>query len=78
MTFSVEKKFADLQPISVRNAALLLREAAKEKDAAIDHAIAAGEVLQAAEERRDKANEAYTRAEYLLKLSALQPNGGEA
>lgn len=71
-------EFGDVVPVTVRNAALLLREASKElehaqgvKEQYTDLIKRAGLAVTAAEERVRKA-------EYRLKISAMQPNGGEA
>ena len=71
-------EFADVHPITIRNAGLVLREATKRLDAAkLMHRNA-----QAAVEETNRAYNAalddHRKAEYLLKISALQPNGGEA
>ncbi len=70
-------EFNDVVPVTVRNAALLLREAHKELEHArgvksqyADLIKRAGEVVTTAEAKVRKA-------EYRLNISALQPNGGE-
>lgn len=70
-------EFPDVTPVTVRNAALLLREACKGEAVAVEklNALTAAhkEAIGLAE------NAVYLRkeAEHRLKISAMQPNGGE-
>ena len=62
---------ADVQPITIRNAGLVLREVIKRLDAAkLAHKSTA--------EALSEAHQEYHEAVHLLMVSALQPNGGEA
>lgn len=70
-------EMADVVPVTVRNAALLLRVATEARDKAVDVAIDAKKAYDAAAAARDAAKREVERAEYRLKLSAMQPNGGE-
>lgn len=64
-------EFADVQPITIRNAGLVLREVIKRLDAAkLAHKSTA--------EALSEAHQEYHEAVHLLMVSALQPNGGEA
>lgn len=71
-------EFADLQPITIRNAGLVLREATKRLEAARLTHKSASEAVQETNRAYGEAIEAHRKAEHLLMISALQPNGGEA
>lgn len=71
-------EFADVQPITIRNAGLVLREATKRLEAARLTHKSASEAVQETNRAYGEAIEAHRKAEHLLMISALQPNGGEA
>lgn len=71
-------EFADVQPITIRNAGLVLREATKRLDAAKLAHRSAQAAVEEANRAYNAALDEHRKAEYLLKISALQPNGGEA
>lgn len=73
MNVLIAKDFEDIKPVTVRNAALLLREAANAV-ADTEQALGAANTAQLTAE---KAHE-HAVKEYRLKVSAMQPNGGEA
>lgn len=71
-------EFADVRPITIRNAGLVLREATKRLEAARLTHKSASEAVQETNRAYGEAIEAHRKAEHLLMISALQPNGGEA
>lgn len=71
-------EFADVQPITIRNAGLLLRESAKRMEAARLAHKSASEAVQETNRAYGEAIETHRKAEHRLKISAMQPNGGEA
>lgn len=71
-------EMADVVPVTIRNAGLLLREAKKKAEAAEEEYKAARQKMDAASSVWREAINEYARAEHRLKISAMQPNGGEA
>lgn len=71
-------EMADVMPVTIRNAGLLLREAQKSVDATELAYKNARQVLNEVSKARDLAKNDLIRAEHRLKISAMQPNGGEA
>lgn len=71
-------KYHDVQPIAIRNAGLLLREADKAVFIANCVLEQYEDRVRQAQKGLDAAKEDFKRAEYQLKISALQDNGGEA
>lgn len=69
--------FPSLRPITIRNAGLLLREAEKAHQASITKAIEAKKAYEYAVSMRDEARLKVEKAVDQLRISALQPNGGE-
>lgn len=69
--------FPGLRPITIRNAGLLLREAEKAHQASITKAIEAKKAYEYAVSMRDEARLKVEKAVDQLRISALQPNGGE-
>lgn len=66
-----------LRPITIRNAGLLLREAEKAHQASITKTIEAKKAYEHAVSLRDEARLYVEKAVDQLRISALQPNGGE-
>lgn len=70
-------EFADVVPVTIRNAGLLLREATKQVVAAKLAHKNAVDAMQETNRALNAAIELERKAEHRLKVSALQPNGGE-
>jgi len=68
----------DVQPITIRNAGLVLREASKRLKAAELVKFNADAAAEEADRALREAQAAVKQAKHLLEVSALQPNGGEA
>lgn len=70
-------EFPDVTPVTVRNAALLLREACKGEASAVEKLNELNAALKEAKGLVENAMYLRKAAEHRLKISALQPNGGE-
>lgn len=73
----VSKVFADVVPVTVRNAGLLLREAHNKVLHAKGVLAQYQDLVVRAEGVLEAASQEMKKAEHRLKISALQPNGGE-
>jgi len=69
--------FPGLRPITIRNAGLLLRQATAALEAANLADKHARQAVTETKRALDLAKDAHARAEHRLRISALQPNGGE-
>lgn len=78
MNNTLMTKHADVQPVSIRNAGLLFRQAADALDKAMTREHEATIAYEEATEALRVAKEEHERSLHRLKISALQPNGGEA
>ena len=70
-------EFSDVVPVTVRNAALLLREANKELEHAKGVKAQYNDMIKRAGEKVTAVELKVRQAEYRLRISAMQPNGGE-
>lgn len=70
-------EMADVVPVTIRNAGLLLRQATTALDAAILADKHARQAVTETKRALDLAKDTHARAEHRLRISALQPNGGE-
>lgn len=77
MNETLAEELKDVVPISVRNAALSLREAVKDMEAAERRQNEAAIALHKAEALYEQSRRLHRRAIHRLKISAMQPNGGE-
>lgn len=77
MNTVISAKYADIQPVTIRNAGLLLRQAADALDKATARESEATLAYEVASEALRAAKTEHDRAMHRLKISALQPNGGE-
>lgn len=71
-------EFNHITPVTVRNAALLLRAATKEQVRLADELVAARMTLSRVEKDKQAADQVHKEAMHRLHISALQENGGEA